>query len=333
MAQVNGYADTQVSGTSEASHPCVSVEAGSRGGDLSRARRCWTNNLWVPLALLVGIIVGLIIPAHSEFKGTAFEAKISQVLGWTYFFAWSTSFYPQVVLNYQRRSVHGLSCDYQMLNAVGFACYFIFNIMLFCSSAVQEEYAHAHNGSSSAVQLNDVVFAGHAFLLTSITLCQIAVYYDYPPLKKEDLLLRRAVVIILSVFIVVAVAIAVVIIATKEGALDWLTYISILAQAKVAISVVKYCPQVWMNYKRKSTVGWNIHNVLLDFSGGALSVAQLLYDAWVENDWGKVSGDPAKLLLGNLSIFFDVIFMAQHYCLYRAPRHHPTTEPLSLSTL
>lgn len=27
-------------------------------------------------------------------------------------------------------------------------------------------------------------------------------------------------------------------------------------------------------------------------------------------------GDPVKLALGLLSLFFDVIFMAQHYCLY-----------------
>ena len=36
-----------------------------------------------------------------------------------------------------------------------------------------------------------------------------------------------------------------------------------------------------MNYKRKSTVGWNIHNVLLDLMGGGLSIAQLMIDCAV----------------------------------------------------
>jgi len=81
-----------------------------------------------------------------------------------------------------------------------------------------------------------------------------------------------------------------------------------------------------MNYRRKSTDGWSIHNVLLDFVGGSLSIAQLLLDASSSGDWSKVTGDPAKLMLGNLSMFFDVIFMVQHYCLYSLDRRavaHP----------
>jgi cystinosin len=34
-----------------------------------------------------------------------------------------------------------------------------------------------------------------------------------------------------------------------------------------------------MNYKRKSTHGWSIGNVLLDFTGGICSIAQLVLDA------------------------------------------------------
>jgi len=264
--------------------------------------------------------VGAFFPISSSYQGSAFEARVSELLGWTYFFSWSISFYPQVVQNFRLRSVVGLSLDFQLLNACGFACYFIFNALLYFSADVQQEYAKSHNGGSSAVQLNDVVFAGHAFLLTVITLCQIAVYYDYPPLDRPGLILRRTVSSVLLVFIIAATIVAAIVWGTSEGFLDWLTYINILAQAKVAISVVKYCPQVWMNYQRKSTVGWNIHNVLLDFSGGLLSVAQLLWDASVSGDWSKVSGDPVKLILGNLSMIFDTVFMVQHFCIYRLAR-------------
>ncbi len=71
-----------------------------------------------------------------------------------------------------------------------------------------------------------------------------------------------------------------------------------------------------MNYSRKSTVGWNIDNVVLDFTGGSLSVAQLLLDGWLTNSWSGVSGDPVKFALGNLSMFYDVVFLVQHFCLY-----------------
>ena len=32
-----------------------------------------------------------------------------------------------------------------------------------------------------------------------------------------------------------------------------------------------------MNYRRKSTVGWSIGNILLDFTGGSLSILQVSF--------------------------------------------------------
>jgi cystinosin len=86
---------------------------------------------------------------------------------------------------------------------------------------------------------------------------------------------------------------------------------------KLFVTVIKYMPQVWMNYQRQSTVGWSIGQILLDFSGGVLSIAQLLIDASFQPDWSGVVGNPVKLGLGNVSIFFDLIFITQHFLLYR----------------
>ncbi len=35
-----------------------------------------------------------------------------------------------------------------------------------------------------------------------------------------------------------------------------------------------------MNFRRKSTVGWSIGNVLLDFTGGSLSIVQMFLLAY-----------------------------------------------------
>jgi hypothetical protein len=35
-----------------------------------------------------------------------------------------------------------------------------------------------------------------------------------------------------------------------------------------------------MNYKRKSTVGWSIGNIFLDFTGGILSMLQMILNAY-----------------------------------------------------
>jgi len=75
-------------------------------------------------------------------------------------------------------------------------------------------------------------------------------------------------------------------------------------------------PQVWHNYKTKSTAGWSIWQVLLDLFGGILSIAQLFLDSARQADWSGITGNPIKFALGNVSIFFDVIFIIQHYRLY-----------------
>jgi cystinosin len=45
-----------------------------------------------------------------------------------------------------------------------------------------------------------------------------------------------------------------------------------------------------LNFRRKSTTGWNICNVLLDISGGVLSIAQLLLDG-ATLGWAGVIGE------------------------------------------
>ncbi len=75
--------------------------------------------------------------------------------------------------------------------------------------------------------------------------------------------------------------------------------------------------QVWLNYKRQSTLGWNINQVLLDFSGGVFSLFQLCMEAFVKADMSAISGDPVKFGLGLVSVIFDLMFMVQHYSLYR----------------
>lgn len=90
---------------------------------------------------------------------------------------------------------------------------------------------------------------------------------------------------------------------------------------KLLITVFKYVPQAWLNHRRKSTSGWAIEGILLDLTGACLSIVQLFIDASQSSDWSGVIGNPAKFALGNMTIIFDVIFMVQHYILYRHQPH------------
>ena len=55
-------------------------------------------------------------------------------------------------------------------------------------------------------------------------------------------------------------------------------------------------------------------------TGGVLSILQLVIDSSLQADWSGITGNPVKLGLGNVSIFFDLIFIVQHYFLYAQPK-------------
>lgn len=89
-----------------------------------------------------------------------------------------------------------------------------------------------------------------------------------------------------------------------------------LSYVKLLITAIKYIPQAYMNYERKATTGWSIHNILLDFSGGSLSIAQMFLLAYNYDDWASIFGNLSKFGLGMISMGFDLLFMVQHYLLY-----------------
>jgi cystinosin len=59
---------------------------------------------------------------------------------------------------------------------------------------------------------------------------------------------------------------------------------------------------------------------LLDLTGGSLSFAQIAIDGWGCGQalFGKGAFNVVKFILSVMSIFFDTIFLIQHYCLYRS---------------
>ena len=98
-----------------------------------------------------------------------------------------------------------------------------------------------------------------------------------------------------------------------------LNTIYFLGYIKLIITLIKYTPQVYWNWKRQSTVGWTIWNVLCDFCGGLFSFLQNLFDGINGSDiFGGLN--TAKFALGIISMIYDVIFMIQHYILYNPNR-------------
>lgn len=72
-----------------------------------------------------------------------------------------------------------------------------------------------------------------------------------------------------------------------------------------------------MNYRRKSTEGWSIGYVIFDSIGNIFSLIQMFLLAINYNDWVPIFGSVTKFGLIILSIIFDLIFIIQHYVLYK----------------
>ncbi|EPE07899.1 lysosomal cystine transporter [Ophiostoma piceae UAMH 11346] len=274
-------------------------------------------------------------------------AVLSALFGWVYTFCWSLSFYPQPLLNARRRSTVGTTVDFPLVNCLGFLTYLLSTSALRYSASVRAEYAARHHGLTPAVAVNDVAFAAHALVLSLITLSQ----YLLPRLwwgshqndsETAGLLVGSSAsaatprtasrpsrfILWLMSGCVASVALVVVLVlqspatppdsllATSAAPWAWLDVVYALGYVKLVVTLVKYSPQVLVNWRNRSTSGWSIVQILLDFSGGLLSIAQLLIDSLRQGDWSGVTGNPVKLLLGNVSMAYDVVFIVQHYVLY-----------------
>ncbi|XP_051529049.1 cystinosin isoform X2 [Myxocyprinus asiaticus] len=240
---------------------------------------------------------------------------INQIIGWIYFLAWSVSFYPQAFENWKRRSVVGLSFDFLALNLTGFIAYSVFNVGLFWVPYIQEEFLSNDPNGVNPVDSNDVFFSLHAVVLTLVYICQCAIY-ERGGQKVSKVAIGLLVIGWTFAFVSLFVAVA--------RKISWLEYLYYFSYIKLGVTLVKYIPQAYMNYRRQSTEGWSIGNVLLDFTGGSFSLLQMFLQAYNNDKWKFIFGDPTKFGLGVLSIFFDVVFFIQHYCLYRnrKPQYH-----------
>ncbi|XP_050230948.1 cystinosin homolog [Mercurialis annua] len=232
-----------------------------------------------------------------------------QIFGWVAFVSWSISFYPQVILNFRRKSVVGLNFDFVVLNLTKHSSYLIYNASLFFSSAIKNQYLDKYGQKQMIpVAVNDVAFSVHAVVLTAITLFQIAIYE-----RGHQKVSKISIAIVGIVWLSAA---ACFFVALHRH--SWLWLISVFNTIQVCMTVIKYIPQAIMNFMRKSTDGFSIGNILLDFVGGLTNYAQMATQSIDQHSWVNFYGNIGKTLLSLVSIFFDILFMIQHYILYPA---------------
>ena len=247
----------------------------ANGGSISSTSQSSTSLIKLSFYLLLGgTILGLILPQNPNLLSPTWQI-LSNIVGYTYFLAWSASFYPQIFLNYQRQTTRGLSVDFCVLNVLGYICYTIYTTNFYWNEAViraykdripagdnneddiMEDGTDAVSDRSVTVQGNDVAFAIHAILMASITLSQIGLYDTFvvrPPSRRVNFVLVATITFVIFYLI-----------STKliQGQVDVLDFLYLLGAIKVGVTIGKYVPQALLNRSKKSTVGWVCSKLLI----------------------------------------------------------------------
>ncbi|KAL4909130.1 hypothetical protein BDW74DRAFT_146050 [Aspergillus multicolor] len=252
---------------------------------------------------------------------------LSSGLGWTYFLIWSVSWYPLIIHNYQRSSTVGCSFDSAVLRVIGMSAYTVFNGGLLFIPVVRAQYAQRHPASPEPpVHMSDFLYALHGTLICLLLYSQFMfpgmwgfeTQLEDPDHDKKGKAQKPELSTVTSFLLcgclgLVLLDVMAVLCSSSQELIDVLYLLSTI---KVSLTAVKYTPQAWMNYRRRSTAGISIIAILMDFTGGILSLIQLLIDASLQGDWSGISGNAPKLMLGNITILYDVIFTTQYFCLY-----------------
>ncbi len=211
---------------------------------------CLTLTKGLSIAALSGIILGIIIPKNPNLP-SPFYQYISSILGYTYFVAWSISFYPQIITNYKRKKIDGLSVDASILAVLNYTCYTIYTTFFFWDGTIRQEYKD-RNGDNSEVTVmsNDVAFALNSLLLTSITLFQVFYYGGF-----EDQPMSKICGGIVWMTFGVSFAYIWCILWEVPGFL-WIDFLYLMGTVKLILTIMTYVPQIFLNFKRRSTEGW-----------------------------------------------------------------------------
>jgi len=238
-----------------------------------------------------------------------------QVFGITYLVAWTSVYYPQIILNAKTKSFRGLSAGFVFYNTWGFFCYTVYNVT---RTVVQSEY-----GLPKAVSTHDVLFASHAFICCLALCTQLYCFRD--PTAQLVTLFDKIVLFVLILIPTIAFLLSVL------GVIDWFTtngfacadcsflhqftFVQVLGYIKIFVTVVKYPAQIRLNHARKSTVGLSFTTYILDTMGAGCSLAQNLSHAILMKDMEYIIGNIPKIGLGSISLVYCLVIIGQ-MCYY-----------------
>jgi len=229
------------------------------------------------------------------------------ILGWSYMVFWGCSYYPQFYLNFKEWSVAGFSLDYGLLNVLAYFSYCVVMCSMYWDPRIRSIYLEEHPHTQIPVETPDLASVIHNMTIIFLLGLQCV----FLPRGGQKL---TAISYVCSAFFVFAPLLTLPF--ALAGYLNWLAFVHVFSYIKIGISLVKYAPQAYMNWRRKSTLGYSPVNMTLDFAGSTFLVLQLILLSVNRNDVYSMIGNPAKTGVGFAAWMFSGLFMVQHFILY-----------------
>ncbi|KAF5306128.1 hypothetical protein FQR65_LT07404 [Abscondita terminalis] len=192
----------------------------------------------------------------------------SVVTLWAYSFLLGLAYYPQIYINYRRKSVIGLSFDFILLSAIEYAIFFLFYIGLNYLSQRKESNFFTQPNHLTQYKPNGVVYSVHGVAMFGIILAQC---FFYDKTKRNILSYSKIAIALTIIFVTFLLAWGDF---ELHQILKWL-----YATLVVLISVSKFIPQIVLNYKHKSTKGLSKSLIYMKTVAGFLILIQLFMDS------------------------------------------------------
>lgn len=230
------------------------------------------------------------------------------IIGWSYTVCWGCSYYPQFFLNFQRWNVAGFSIDYGILNFLAYFSYCVVMCSMYWDPTIRDIYFKEYPHTQIPVEIPDLASVLHNMALIVLLGLQCV----FLPRGGQRLTLISY-VCTTAFFLAPLSALPF----AFTGYINWLSFVHVFSYIKIGISLVKYAPQAYMNWRRKSTAGYSPVNMTLDHAGATFLVLQLVMLAINRSDIYSIIRNPAKFGVGFASWLFTGIFMVQNFILYR----------------
>ena len=238
---------------------------------------------------------------------------LEKIFGWSSVITWSCVPYPQIFTNLKNKNSDGMSVSMIFLSVLQFLCYTFLSYILFFSNNIKNKYQKIMKDDCTDIYLSDLFFGTHALLSTLILVFQ---YYYYDHSNNKLTIISSINLLTLTILVLLEITLCIILYYIHNNDIFLAYLILCFSISHNVFTFLKYVPQIYYTYKRKSIHDWNIANVHFDILGALFLLSEMIVTAINKNEIDSLFSNLAKFNLTIITILFDSILYIQYYYFY-----------------